>query len=112
MKFSTPDGLAYLRQCLQPLLPYDPHDYQLEGVGQSLDGADLLAILATGSGKSAYFSMYMLACCELSRLPPVPNTPQANIPKNPGMIIVYPTVSLEEEMVSARIFFMFHDTYQ
>jgi len=33
-------------------LEYEPHDWQVEGVCQSLDGVDLLAITPTGSGKN------------------------------------------------------------
>jgi hypothetical protein len=30
-------------------LPFAPHDYQLEGVTEALDGNDVMAITATGS---------------------------------------------------------------
>jgi hypothetical protein len=42
-------------------LPFGPHDYQLDGIAHALDGQDVtvIAISATGSGKSAY--IYMLA---------------------------------------------------
>lgn len=62
-----PDGLHSLRDILQPLLPYEPHDYQLEGVAKCLDGIDLLAVLPTGSGKTAYYSMLMLAAQSLAK---------------------------------------------
>jgi len=35
-------------------LPFGPHDYQLEGITQAFNGQDVVAVSATGSGKSAY----------------------------------------------------------
>ncbi|KAH9917525.1 P-loop containing nucleoside triphosphate hydrolase protein [Amylocystis lapponica] len=99
-QFSTPAGKALVRSILKPYLPYDPHDYQIEGVCQSLDGVDLLAVLATGSGKTGYFTMYMLVLRSLSENPNLCSPPKKNIPKDPAIILVYPTLSLEEEMES------------
>jgi hypothetical protein len=37
-QFNMPDGLCLTRKVLQPLLPYDPHDDQLEGIWKMIDG--------------------------------------------------------------------------
>lgn len=97
-KFSNPHGYDLLRSILRPHLKYEPHDYQLEGVAKSLDGVHLVAVLATGAGKTAYFAMYMLVLQELSKNPNLCNPPK-KVPKDPAMVVVYPTVNLEEEMV-------------
>ena len=59
-EWSSPEGRNIARTILSKSLPYDPHDYQLEGVCKLLDGIDLLAVIATGRGKTGYFTMYML----------------------------------------------------
>jgi hypothetical protein len=61
-KFSNPSGWRICRKIIQDTrLPFGPHDYQLDGITHALDGQDVtvIAISATGSGKSAY--IYMLA---------------------------------------------------
>jgi hypothetical protein len=65
-QFSTPDGLHLARKVLRPLLPYDPHDDQLEGICKMIDGINLMALTRTGSGKTGYFTMYMLFLLALS----------------------------------------------
>ncbi|KAL6305496.1 P-loop containing nucleoside triphosphate hydrolase protein, partial [Sparassis latifolia] len=82
---------------LQPHLPYAPHDYQLEGVCKLLDDEDVVVVLPTGAGKTGFYAMYMLALRSLSQQPP-PLKPVKDIPLGPGMLIIYPTLSLEEEM--------------
>ena len=71
-QFSTPDGLCPTRK--QPLLPYDPHNDQLEEICKMIDGINLMALTCTGSGKTGYFTMYMAslpdllclqACCKV-----------------------------------------------
>jgi hypothetical protein len=49
----------FCREILKNHLPFAPHDYQLEGVMEALDGKNV-AITATGSGKSAYIYMLVL----------------------------------------------------
>lgn len=51
-RWSSPEGYRLARTILQPSLPFDPHDYQLEGVCKILDGYDLLAVIPTGAGKT------------------------------------------------------------
>lgn len=59
-KFGSTAGYTLCRQILAEKLPYEPHDVQIEGICQLLDGVDLFAILGTGSGKTGFISMYML----------------------------------------------------
>ena len=60
-KFSITSGWRICCKILQEKLLFGPHDYQLDGirVTHASDGQDVIAILATESGKSAY--IYMLA---------------------------------------------------
>ena len=41
-QFSTHNGLCLVRKVLQPLLLYDPHDDQLEGICKIINGIDLI----------------------------------------------------------------------
>ncbi|KZT02524.1 uncharacterized protein LAESUDRAFT_792023, partial [Laetiporus sulphureus 93-53] len=50
-------------------LPYDPHDYQLEGVAKALKGTDVVAITPTGSGKTGFFIMYLLVAHAFAQNP-------------------------------------------
>ncbi|KAI0348994.1 P-loop containing nucleoside triphosphate hydrolase protein [Trametes cingulata] len=99
--FCSPEGQHFVTDIIQPALHYEPHNYQLDGICKSLDGIDLLAILATGSGKTAYFTMDMLVLQALSKKPRTAQWGGA-VPYNPAMIVVYPTVGLETKM--ARTF--------
>lgn len=100
-KFSSVDGRDLLRKILKSKIPYEPHDYQIEGVCKSLDGTSLLAVIPTGGGKTAYFLMYMLALQALSQDPTL--CPHYYAPKDPILMISYPLIGLEEEMVCCRI---------
>ncbi|KAI0734061.1 hypothetical protein C8Q72DRAFT_771610, partial [Fomitopsis betulina] len=73
-------------------------DYQLEGVCQVLDGRDLLAALATGSGKTGFYYMYMLMLIELSKNPSLCDPLYPAAPKDPAMVAVYPPIGLEEQV--------------
>ena len=52
--FSSPEGHTLCWLILAALLPYEPHDFQIEGICQTLDGVDLFAILATGMGQTVF----------------------------------------------------------
>jgi len=52
--FSSPEGFALCQRILEAHLPYSPHDFQIEGICKVLDHVDLLAILATGTGKTGF----------------------------------------------------------
>ena len=58
--FSSDEGFKLCQQILEAQLPYSPHDFQIEGICKALDSVDLLAILATGSGKTGFLSHQLL----------------------------------------------------
>ena len=62
-----------------------------------LDGNNLLAISATGSGKSAY--IYMLMHVILAILEDPTLCPTAKFLSNPAILAIYPTTALEEDQV-------------
>ncbi|KIM36099.1 hypothetical protein M413DRAFT_45619, partial [Hebeloma cylindrosporum] len=93
--FNSPDGWSLCRKILTKRLPFGPHDYQLLGITSILDGNDLLAISATGSGKSAY--IYMLMHVILGLLDDPSLCPSAKFPADPAILVIYPTTALEED---------------
>jgi superfamily II DNA/RNA helicase len=97
--FSSPEGYALCRHILKEHLPYDPHDVQIEGICKILDNVDLFAVLATGSGKTSFLSMYMLVVLAIQRDPSL--CPTAKFPENPCLLVICPTKYLEHQMVSA-----------
>lgn len=52
-----------------PMLPFGPHDYQLDGITQALDREDVVAVSGTGSGKSAHIYMLAIILLELENNP-------------------------------------------
>src|SRR5882762_7280757 len=96
--FSSTEGHALCRRILKELLPYDPHDVQIEGICKVMDNVDLFAILATGSGKTSFLSMYMLVVLAIQRDPSL--CPTAKFPENPCLMAICPTKYLEHQMVS------------
>src|SRR5882762_2390282 len=98
--FSNPEGHNIAHKVLRPQLPYDPHDAQLEGICQAVDRVDIMVLTPTGSGKTGYFTMYMLFMSSLAAnselIKPWKNK---KVPSNPVMVIVLPTNGVEEEMV-------------
>lgn len=63
--YDSAAGRDLCKQVLKTYLPYEPHDYQLDGVCPVLDGLDLLATTPTGSGKTGYIIQLMLVACAL-----------------------------------------------
>jgi ATP-dependent helicase YprA (DUF1998 family) len=53
---------------------------------------------ATGAGKTGLFIMLMLVICAISHEPSLALGPK-KYPKDPAMIVVWPTKALEEDMV-------------
>ncbi|KII90032.1 hypothetical protein PLICRDRAFT_108348 [Plicaturopsis crispa FD-325 SS-3] len=94
--FSSPAGYDLCRQILSKSLPFDPHDYQLEGICKALDGNNLVALTSTGSGKSGFFYMYMLVVLAITKNPSL--CPSVRFPEDPAMVIICPTNFLEEQM--------------
>jgi ATP-dependent helicase YprA (DUF1998 family) len=64
--YDTLEGFALARKILAQTLPFEPHDFQVEGICAVLDGRDLLATMATGSGKTRFFIMLMLVMRAIS----------------------------------------------
>jgi ATP-dependent helicase YprA (DUF1998 family) len=102
--FSSPEGRTFCENILAKRLPYAPHDFQLEGICKLLDGVDVLAVVATGMGKTALLFMFMMVAQEIAQRPSI--CPSKVVPKNPAMVVVCPTNALEEEMVSLIFFWM------
>jgi superfamily II DNA/RNA helicase len=101
--FSSAEGYALCRRILRPLLPYDPHDYQLEGICKALDGVDVLAILPTGSGKTGLLSMFLLVVRALAQDPSLCPTAK-KFPKNPAILVICPTNFIEHQIVRDNIY--------
>ena len=98
--FSSPEGIALCHQILQNQLPYCLHDYQLEGVARILDGQNLVAIIKTGGGKSAYIYMVLIVIQAIQKDKSL--CPQAHeaFPLDAAVLLVLPTTSLQEDQVS------------
>jgi hypothetical protein len=96
--WSSKDGYSLVRRILRNTpLPYEPHDDQLEGVCKSLDGIHLVAITPTGSGKTGYYTIYMLVMLAVIADPTL--CPSALFPSNPCLLVICPTIPLQLEMV-------------
>lgn len=96
--YDSPAGRDLCKHVLRKHLPYEPHDYQLDGVCPVLDGLDLLATTPTGSGKTGYFIQLMLVARALAEDPTLKLNDRA-FPQDPVMIVVSPTKALEQDMV-------------
>jgi len=79
--FSSPKGFTLCRHILDARLPYSPHNFQIEGICKVLDHVDLLAILATGTRKMGFLSIYMLVVLTIKKDPSL--CPTAKFPDNP-----------------------------
>ena len=99
---STPEGMRFAHKLLRPRLPHDIHDYILEGICKAIDGSHVLAVIKTGGGKTGYFYGYMLLLKALQVLPCPMSYLKRPHPKNPVMVLVFPTKGLQEEMVIIR----------
>ena len=97
--YDTPEGFVLTCKILAQKLPFEPHDFQVEGICAVLDGCDLLATMATGSGKTGYFIMVILEMAAISEDETLALGGRT-FPKDPAMIIVCPTKALQKDMVS------------
>jgi hypothetical protein len=97
-KYDSDAGHALCKRILQKCLPYEPHDYILDGICPVMDGYDLLATTPTGSGKAGYFILLMLVVCEIAADKTL-MIGEKTFPKDPVMILVLPTKAFEEDMV-------------
>src|SRR5882762_5532453 len=73
------------------------HDVQIEGFCKILDNIDLLAVLATGLGKTAFVSMFILIVLAIKKNSSLCLT--VKFPDNPCMLFICPTKYLEHQMV-------------
>jgi superfamily II DNA/RNA helicase len=100
--FSTPEGHSLACWVLRLQLPYDPHDAQLEGICKAIDGIDIMVLTPTGSGKTGYFTMYMLLLRSLAANLELVKPRKKIVCQNLVMVIVFPTNGVEEEMVCRK----------
>jgi hypothetical protein len=98
--FSSPEGHTLHRFILAAILPYEPHDFQIEGICKMLDGIHPFAILATGMGKTRFPSMYMLMVLAIKNGPSL--CPMAKFIDNPCMLVICPMKYFEHQMVRFR----------
>ena len=66
-----------------------------------IGGINLMALTHTASGKTGYFRMYMLLFLALSKDPRIVMLAKKSVPKNPVMVLVFPTNGVEAEMASS-----------
>jgi superfamily II DNA or RNA helicase len=96
---TSPEGHALCLKILLPKLPFQPHDYQLDGICASLDGRDLLAVLPTGAGKTGLLFMYMLVVQRFIEEPDLRPEGTREYPKHPLMLVICPTNYIEFQTV-------------
>ncbi|KAJ7861438.1 P-loop containing nucleoside triphosphate hydrolase protein [Mycena olivaceomarginata] len=95
--FHSPDGFALVRKILLDALPtFEPHTYQMDGVCKVLDKIDLVAVTPTGSGKTGFFFLTILVMIAITANPSL--CPSASFPKDPAIVVVCPTNSIEQQM--------------
>ncbi|KAJ7689965.1 hypothetical protein B0H17DRAFT_1201990 [Mycena rosella] len=91
------EGFALVRQILLTALPtFESHSYQLDGVCKVLDKIDLVAVTPTGSGKTGYLFLTLIVMKSIAVNPSL--CPGVTFPKNPAIVVVYPTNSTEQQM--------------
>ncbi|KAJ7703679.1 hypothetical protein B0H17DRAFT_1194167 [Mycena rosella] len=95
--FYSTEGFALAPKILLVALPdFEPHHYQMDGVCKVLAGIDLIACTPTGSGKTGYLFLAILVMIAIARDPSL--CPGVKFPKNPAIIVVCPTNSIEQQM--------------
>jgi ATP-dependent helicase YprA (DUF1998 family) len=96
--FYTPNGFAVVCQVLLSTLPnFDLHHYQIKGICKVLDGVDLIACTPTSSGKTGYLFLLILVMMAMAKNQSL--CPAASFPKDPAIVVVCPTNSIEQQMV-------------
>ncbi|KAF5335155.1 hypothetical protein D9611_010861 [Ephemerocybe angulata] len=97
--FDTPQGRARIAEILAACKPkpIEPHSYQADGIAASLDGMDVLATMATGSGKTGFYTFLMLVIKAISANPSL-SLSNITFPKNPAMLVILPTKALQHDM--------------
>ena len=107
--YNTPAGRALVRKILAECLPpsFEPHDYQIEGICPAMDGEDVLATMATGTGKTGFFIFLMLVIRAISQDPSLA-LGGITFPEDPAMIVVCPTKALQADMVHIHFPFLYY----
>ncbi|KAJ3550132.1 hypothetical protein NMY22_g623 [Coprinellus aureogranulatus] len=94
--FNTPEGHSKVNEILATHGVH-PHDYQLEGIAVSLDGEDVVATMATGSGKTGFYTFLMLVIQAIARDSSL-SLGDVRFPEQAAMLLVVPTRALQEDM--------------
>lgn len=103
-KFYSRPGFDLTRKILLGILPhFELHRYQIDGICKVLDGIDLVAVTSTGSGQTAYLFLTILVMIAISKTPSL--CPDVKFPKDPAIVVVCPTNSIEQQMVHQRTLF-------
>ncbi|KDQ19566.1 hypothetical protein BOTBODRAFT_102416, partial [Botryobasidium botryosum FD-172 SS1] len=102
--WASGQGLRKLKTILLikvPKWPDGPYEWQLICVAQVLDGKDVLAITATGDGKSALFYLPILVLQYMRDHPEEEYPPLARgraAPASPTSIVICPLIGLEDNL--------------
>ncbi|KAJ7351208.1 P-loop containing nucleoside triphosphate hydrolase protein [Mycena albidolilacea] len=95
--FHSPKGFELVRRILLGALPtFEPHSYQLDGVCKVLDKVDLVAVTPTGSGKTGFLFLTIIVMIAIAKNPSL--CPAVTFPKDPAIVVVCPTNSIEQQM--------------
>ena len=104
--FSSPEGFTLVRKILLSALPtFEPHTYQMDGICKVLDKVDLVAVTPTGSGKTGFLFLTIIVMTAIAADPSL--CPTVTFPKDPAIVVVCPTNSIEQQMVSPMYLFAF-----
>ena len=85
----------------------EPHNYQLEGICYALDSIDLVATMATGSGKTGFYCFLMIVILAISRAPELA-LERMTFPENPCLLLISPTKALQQDMVCYISYAIYH----
>ncbi|KAJ6554119.1 P-loop containing nucleoside triphosphate hydrolase protein [Mycena sp. CBHHK59/15] len=97
--FYSPEGFDLARKILLDVLPnFEPHHYQIDGICKVLSGIDLIASTPTGSGKTGFLFLSILVMIAIAKSPGLCRS--VKFPLNPVIIVVCPTNSIEQQMVT------------
>ncbi|KAJ7104700.1 P-loop containing nucleoside triphosphate hydrolase protein, partial [Mycena epipterygia] len=97
----SPDGFALVRRILLTALPtFEPHSYQMDGICKVLDKVDLVAVTPTGSGKTGFLFLTILVMIAIAANPSL--CPSVKFPKDPAIVVVCPTNSIEQQMAPSQ----------
>ncbi|KAJ7089968.1 hypothetical protein C8R44DRAFT_892150 [Mycena epipterygia] len=97
-KFHSPEGFLLVGKILLDALPhFEPHSYQMDGMCKILDGVDLVAVTPTGSGKTGFLFLTILVMIAIAKNPSL--CPTVKFPKDPTIVVVCPTNSIEQQIV-------------